>query len=60
MPGHETRHETEREPFFHCDMCNGILIPMDARERDDLVLGQLVVAALCVLIGFVYLLVTRA
>jgi hypothetical protein len=44
------------EPFFYCDMCSGIIVPLGIRDRDDLVLGQLLVAALCVVIGFVYLL----
>jgi len=48
------------EPFLHCDMCHGIIVPMEACERDDLVLGQLIMLGLCVLIGFVYWLVLQA
>ena len=47
------------EQFFYCDMCSGIIIPIDSRDRDDLVLGQLLIAALCVVIGFVYLLAVQ-
>lgn len=54
MSEHMTPNRVEQ--YFYCDMCSGIIIPLDGRERDDLVLGQLLIAALCVVIGFVYLL----
>ena len=49
----------KREPFFYCDMCHGIM-PLDVGDRDDVATGQLVMAAVCVLIGFVYWLVLWA
>ena len=38
----------------YCNVCHGILL-MDAGEREDFVLGQLIVAGLCLPIALLYL-----
>ena len=38
----------------YCNACHGILL-MDAGEREDFVLGQLIVAGLCLPIALLYL-----
>lgn len=53
------RSREKREQFFYCDMCLGIM-PVEVGDRDDLVTGQLLMALVCVLIGFVYWFVLQA
>ncbi|CDX33082.1 hypothetical protein [Mesorhizobium sp. ORS 3428] len=48
--------QKEKSPNVHCDMYGGVYFFAE-RERDDFILAQLVIAAICVLVTLAYLLI---
>lgn len=46
--------QKEKSPNVHCDMYGGVYF---FAERDDFILAQLVIAAICVLVTLAYLLI---